>query len=184
MVEVVQVPLIFQRLPGVQSSINDNQSFVNPLIQLSLSSGDLSQLKLSETMDYQETVNFLVVAPAVTVTGQSQKKDVSPFQSKAEIKSVKGASCVNPCLSAPIVSNVLHVVRNPPVGGRLQKFWQVWLSLGSNPRVVSILKEGYQLPFKERPPLTRSPLIISGYSNPVRNKNLMWVFHHTTKLPD
>ena len=58
------------------------------------------------------------------------------------------------------------------MGGRLQRFWQVWLSLGSNPRVVSILREGYQLPFKERPLLTRYPVIASGSSNPLRSKNL------------
>ena len=36
----------------------------------------------------------------------------------------------------------------------------------------SILKEGYFLPFKMRPPLTRSPLIWSGYANPVKNQFL------------
>ena len=51
-------------------------------------------------------------------------------------------------------------------------FWQVWLSLGSNPRVVSILKEGYSLPFKVRPPLSRSPVIISHYADPIKNKHL------------
>ena len=112
-----------------------------------------SQLRTLETVNCQETVNFLVVVPAPSVTGQSQKKDVSPSHSKVEIKSVKGAPCVSHCLFAPVVSNAHHVVRNPPVGGCLQKFWQVWLSLGSNPRVVSILKEGYQLLFKVRPPL-------------------------------
>ena len=112
------------------------------------------------------------MAPAVTVTGQSQKKDVSPFQSDVAIKSVKGVSCVSHCLSAPLVRNVHHFVKDPPVGGRLQMFWQVWLSLGSNPRVVSILKEGYSLPFKVRPPLSRSPVIISHYANPVKNKHL------------
>ena len=70
------------------------------------------------------------------------------------------------------VESVQHVVRNTPVGGRLQKFWQVWLSQGSNPRVVSILREGYSLPFKVKPPLSRSPVIVSGYTNPVRNKHL------------
>ena len=55
---------------------------------------------------------------------------------------------------------------------RLHRFWETWLSLGSNPRVVSILKDGYNLPFKMRPPLTRCPLIISGYANPRRNKFL------------
>ena len=58
------------------------------------------------------------------------------------------------------------------MGGRLQLFWQVWLSLGANPRVVSILKEGYSLLFKIRPPLSRSPVIVSHYSDPVKNKHL------------
>ena len=58
---------------------------------------------------------------------------------------MKGAPCVSHCLSAPVVTSALNVVKNPPVGGRLQKFWQIWLSHGSNPRVVSILKEGYSL---------------------------------------
>ena len=70
------------------------------------------------------------------------------------------------------VINIHHVAEKHPVGGYLQKFWQVWLSLGSNPRVVSILQEGYNLPFKMRPPLTRSPLVVSGYANPLKNSYL------------
>ena len=58
------------------------------------------------------------------------------------------------------------------MGGCLQLFRQVWLSLGSNPRVVSILKEGYSLPFQIRAPLSRLPVIISHYSDPVKNKHL------------
>ena len=54
----------------------------------------------------------------------------------------------------------------------LQKFWQIWQKLGANPRVVSILKEGYTLPFKIRPPLTQSPLIKSVYAHPVKNNSL------------
>ena len=50
--------------------------------------------------------------------------------------------------SAPPVRNVLSVVEGLPVGARLQKLWQVWAQKGSSPRVVSILKEGYNLPFK------------------------------------
>ena len=80
--------------------------------------------------------------------------------------------CVSHCLCAHNVKDVHHVVESPPVGGRLQLFWQVWLSQGSNPRVVSILKEGYSLPFKVRPPLSRSPVIISHYADPVKNKRL------------
>ena len=159
-VGVVLVPHTSQRLPGVPSSTKDNQFLLNPPVQLSISQGDINQCQGSKTMDCQETVNCCVVAPAVIVTGQSQKKEVRPFQSNVQIKSVKGVSCVSYCLSAPVVRNALHVVKHPPVRGRLQKFWQVWLSLGSNPRVVSTLKEGYSLPFKVRPPLLRSPVIM------------------------
>ena len=44
--------------------------------------------------------------------------------------------------------------------------------MGANPQVVSILKEGYALPFKMRPHLTRSPLIWSGYANLAKNRFL------------
>ena len=75
-------------------------------------------------------------------------------------------------VSVPHVQNAPSVALSLAVGGRLQKFWQKWLDLGANPRVVSILKEGYTLPFKMRPPLARSPVVLSGYANPVRNRHL------------
>ena len=42
---------------------------------------------------------------------------------------------------------------------------------------MSILKEGYTLPFKIRPPLTRSPVIVikSGYAHPLKSKALFEV---------
>ena len=43
MAEVVPAHHIFQRLPGVPSSTNDNQCFLHPPVQLSLSQGDISQ---------------------------------------------------------------------------------------------------------------------------------------------
>ena len=119
-----------------------------------------------------KTVNLNVVFPAPSVTGLSENKDIRPNQNQTEIKCVKPVCCVNPCLYVPTVQNVPHVVPNPPVGARLQRFWQVWHFLGANKRVVSILQEGYTLPFKEKPPLTRSPVIISGYANPVKNKHI------------
>ena len=57
-------------------------------------------------------------------------------------------------------------------GGRLQSFGEIWAHKGANPKVVSILKEGYVLPFKVRPPLVRDPLIVSGYANPIRDSHL------------
>ena len=37
---------------------------------------------------------------------------------------------------------------------------------------MSILKEGYTLPFKQRPLLTRFPLVQSGYASPTKNRHL------------
>ena len=141
---------------------------------LSSSLGDLNLVSSANKGTFPETVNLHVVLPAPSVKGLLQKKNVRPSHSQIEIKSVNSALSVNKCLFAP---NAPCVAKDPPVGGRLQLLWQVWLSLGSNPRVVSILREGYQLPFKERPPLARFPVIVSGSSNPLRNKNLNEALH-------
>ena len=77
-------------------------------------------------------------------------------------------SSVDHCIFAPIVPSAHNVANAQLVGGRLQKFGQKWSLLGANPTVVSILKDGYILPFKIRP-LVRNPLIFSGYANPLRN---------------
>ena len=109
---------------------------------------------------------------SVHTIGHPQKKGLSPAWWLKRIKDVKGVSCVDPCLFAPNVQSAPSVVKSLPVGGRLQEFCQVWQELGANHRVVSILREGYALPFKMRPSLTRSPLIRSGYANPAKNRSL------------
>ena len=58
-----------------------------------------------------------------------------------------------------------------------QNFWQAWLDLGSGPKVVQILKEGYTLPFRIRPKLTRYPTVVSCYVNPRRNSYLLEALH-------
>ena len=100
------------------------------------------------------------------------KERHKPLSIAKKNKICQACCCVDHCLCVQPVNSVQLAVENPPVGGRLQLFWQVWLSLGANPRVVSILKEGYSLPFKIRPPLSRSPVIVSHYSDPVKNKHL------------
>ena len=89
------------------------------------------------------------------------------------IKLVKGVSCVVLSHFAPSVQSVPHVVTKTSVGGRLQSFWQVWQKLGSNPRVVSLLRDGYSLPFRERPHLSRLPLVVSKYASPSKSKALV-----------
>ena len=123
----------------------------------------------------QKTVscyNVVNHVQCVTSLGKPEKKGSDPALTQNRIKFVKDVSCANPCLFAPSVPNVLHVVTDLSVGGRLQSFWQVWQSLGPNPRVVSVLRNGYTLPFRERPHLSRFPLIVSRYSSPTKNKAL------------
>ena len=125
------------------------------------------------SVSVQQAVLCPVASPVpfvLSVRGQSQKKDGSlSLKVKQEIKFVKDAFSVDHCVFAPVVPNAHNVVNAHLIGGRLQKFWQKWSLLGANPRVVSILKDGYILPFKVRPTLVRDPLIVSGYANPLRN---------------
>ena len=73
---------------------------------------------------------------------------------------MKDVSCVGHLSSANLVTNVPTVAIDPPVGARLHNFWEKWEALGSSPKVVTTLREGYTLPFRFRPNLTRSPTVI------------------------
>ena len=96
---------------------------------------------------------------------------------KNRLKSVKSVSCVIPLSCVNPVINAPNVVINLPVGARLQNFWKKWLDLGAGPKVVQILKEGYTLPFRIRPNLSRIPTVISCYGNPHRNLKLLEALH-------
>ena len=115
------------------------------------------------------------VANAHFVTRLPQKKRVNPncCQMYTEIKYVKEVSYVGQLSSANLVTNVPTFVIDPPVGARLHKFGENWEALGSSPKVVSTLREGYTLPFRVRPNLTRSPTVKSNYHNPQRQSHLL-----------
>ena len=157
----------------VDNTLNDNYCWTDPHSELIVEDPIVQ--------DINQNVSLRVVCRVPCVTGLSENKDISPSQAQMKIKCVKPVYCVDHCLYAPTVQNVPHVVEGPPVGARLQRFWQVWHSLGANTRVVSILQEGYNLPFKEKPPLTRSPVIISGYANPVKSKHIKTPYKHSFK---
>ena len=90
---------------------------------------------------------------------------------------MKSASCVIPLSYVQPVTSVKNVASNLPVGARLQNFWQTWLDLGAGPKIVQILREGYTLPFRIWPNLTRSPTVVSRYVNPHRNSYLLEALH-------
>ena len=112
-------------------------------------------------------VNFCV-ANAHFVTGLPQKKGLNPnfCQIYTEVKYVKDVSCVGHLSSANLVTNVPTAVIDPLLGARLHKFWEKWEALGSSPKVVTTMREGYTLPFRFRPNLTRSPTVIGTYHTP------------------
>ena len=114
--------------------------------------------------------------------GIPKKRELSPgaagcYCRDYELKSVKSVSCVTQLSCVQPVTNVKNAAQNLPVGARLQNFWQNWLDLGAGPKVVQIRKEGYTLPFRIRPKLTRSPTVISCYVNPHRNSYLLEALH-------
>ena len=114
------------------------------------------------------------VANAHIVTGLPQRKGVNPTfcQMYTEIKYVKNVSCVGHLSSVSLVNNAPHAVIDPPVGARLHQCWEKWEALGSSPKVVTTLREGYTLPFRFRPHLTRSPTVISNYHNSAKQSFL------------
>ena len=123
-----------------------------------------------------------VVHFAHTAPGHSQKNEISPGAAgcsykKDILKPVKSVSCVIPLSYVNPVLNAPNVVTNLPVGARLQKFWKNWLDLGAGPKVVQILKEGYTLPFRIWPNLSRTPTVISCYGNPHRNLKQLEALH-------
>ena len=147
--------------------INDNYCVPKPVLENRCSGTVTNNLRTLKSL-----VNYCAVSHVPSATKnvrQPQKKGLSPPSEIREINSVNCVSFVDQCVCAPSVTNAHNVVHAPQVGGRLQPFWQTWALLGANPRVVSILKDGYILPFKIRPPLVRDPLIVSGYANPTRN---------------
>ena len=126
------------------------------------------------------------IANVHSVTGLPQKKGVNPnyCYNHTEIKHVNDVSCVGHLSSANIATNIPTVVINPPVWARLHQFWEKWEALGSSPKVVTILRESYTLPFQFRPNLTRSPTVINTYVNPQRPLRSTAYETHTVALEE
>ena len=167
--------------PRVSSLIKDNHC-VNSVTGQKISihvtgQGDLNPAPVAAG-NSKVTLNLNVdscVANAHIVTGFPQRKGVNPTycQMYTEIKYVKIVSCVGHLSSVNLVNNARHAVIDPPVGARLHQCWEKWEALGSSPKVVNTLREGYTLPFQFSPNLTRSPTVISNYHNSAKQSFLV-----------
>ena len=173
--------------PSISKSINDNYCVLNVAgVKNSVHvSGKKQDLNPSPVVNKSETVVLHVnsfAANVHSVTGLPQKKGVNPNYccTHTEIKHVNDVFCVGHLSSVNSVTNVPTVVTHPPVGARLQQFWEKWEALGSSPKVVTILREGYTLPFRFRPNLTRSPTVISNYVNAQRQSHLLEALYQLT----
>ena len=60
-----------------------------------------------------------------------------------------------------------------PVGGRLRQFLPEWEKHGSHQLIVGLIRDGYKLPFREHPNLSRVPCIISSYAG-FDKQNALW----------
>ena len=185
-------PLFHNDLQRHRSSINDNYC-IHPVTGMSVPACVTGQVKASVSIvtnldlrvtvkDYfsktrtQLPVFYHVLSHVPFAGGSPQKKGVIP-EHQMSIKSVKGVSCVNQLSSVQNVTNVPLAVTNLPVGSRLHEFWEKWAALGVSPKVISVLREGYILPFWSRPYLTRNPTITSCYVDPHRNSYLLEALH-------
>ena len=65
----------------------------------------------------------------------------------------------------------LHTGSDWP-GSKLQNYYKVWQKMGANPRVVTLLQNGYSLDFRIRPKMSKIPLVISRYKAEVKQKIL------------
>ena len=61
------------------------------------------------------------------------------------------------------------------VGGRLTHYLTTWIAHGLGDWLMDMLQNGYRFPFEERPPLTREPLVLSGYNNDEKDSALRLV---------
>ena len=157
-------------------SINDNYCVSNVVglkdsVIVSDKMEGLNPPPVTDQKNSKVTLNVdSCVASVPIVTGLPQRKGVNPnaCQLYTKIKYVKNVFC-----SVNLVTNAQHAVIDPPVGARLQQCWEKWETLGSSPKVVNTLREGYTLPFWFRPHFTRSPTVISNYHNPTKQSFLL-----------
>ena len=69
--------------------------------------------------------------------------------------------------------HIQEKLQNLPVGGRLRQFLPEWEKLGSHQLIIGLIRDGYKLPFRERPNLSRVPCIVSSYAG-FDKQNALW----------
>ena len=64
-------------------------------------------------------------------------------------------------------------VGNQQNGGRLAHYWRNWEAIGTDPYLLSVIKDGYRFRFHSLPVLTTKPMFTSLPQDPVRRQALL-----------
>ena len=191
--EEVVLPLTLHDLPRASSRINDNYCVTK--LQTRLLAGSTPQ---TINTWLKSNVKLPVASHVHTSPGHSQKRELSPGSAgchcksyKNEIKVCEKCFLCHSIVLCPTCNNCQKCCTKSACRGQTSKLLANLAGSGSRCKVVQILKEGYTLPFRIRPRLTRSPMVISCYVNPHRNSYLLEALHQliaknarTSKTPN
>ena len=129
----------------------------------------MEQLGLEEEGDLEAEEGEVVLQ-----THSNNLPSISPVQRHRQQHLISEGTVLLPAKKtvklAPTLPNVLT---DPPVGGRLQHFWESWERMGVEDSIVDLVKEGYKLILIEKPPLSRVPFNIQLPQNPNKKKALL-----------
>ena len=101
----------------------------------------------------------LLLPQASLVRGRRKAKARLPFPLPPEAPAAREVKAKEPGRSQP--DGVLLPMR---VGGCLSPHWRQWQAIGAETWVVTVLRDGYRVPFKDSPPpLARTPVSFPTY---------------------
>ena len=96
-----------------------------------------------------------------------------PERAKTLSSSTPQEGVKTPCIQlVKVPVSIQENVKDLPVRGRLKWFINEWEKQGAHPFHLDLLRLGYRLPFREHPRLSRTPCIISSYSDVDKNNAL------------
>ena len=177
-------------VPSSSNLLNDIQYQVlpskNPGLELTMLSGDPLHYDFPVTPpEGEKTLSVLTLperekTPCVQSPPEGEKTPcVLPLPEREKTLCVKSPPEGEKTLVCTGLSNqvqfnsVQEKLQNLPVGGRLRQFFPEWERLGSHRLITGLIRNGYKLPFRERPNLSRVPCIVSSYTG-FDKQNTVW----------
>ena len=155
-----------QVVPSSSNLLTDTQYQVlpskNPGLELTVLSGD--------PLHYVFTVTPPEGEKTLSVLTLPEREKTLCVQSPPEGEKIL---CVQDTSNQVQFNSVQEKLQNLPVGGRLRQFLAEWERLGSHQLITGLIRDGYKLPFRECPNLSRVPCIVSSYAG-FDKQNALW----------